>query len=120
MGTTHADHFYGSVPITRQLAPEEIAKDYEHNTGKVIIEYLSAAAGNPQQIPAILVPNHGPFVWGNTPAAALENAIALEQVARTALYAFALDPNAEQLPTNLLDKHFNRKHGHDAYYGQED
>ena len=120
MGTTHADHFYGSVPVTRQLTPEEIANDYERNTGKVIIEYLSTEEGNPGQVPAALVPQHGPFVWGNTPAAALENAIALEEVARTAFYTFGLNLNAEQLPTELLDKHFNRKHGGNAYYGQED
>ncbi len=120
MGTTHVDHFGGAVPVSRQLRPEEIKKDYEHNTGKVIIEYLSAQAGNPEQVPAMLVPQHGPFVWGKTPAAALENAIALEEVARTALYTFTLNSQAEELSTALLDKHFSRKHGSNAYYGQED
>lgn len=120
MGTTHADHFHGPVPLSRQLEPEEIASDYEHNTGKVIIEYLSAEEGNPEQVPAVLVPQHGPFVWGKTPADALENAIALEEVARTALHTFLLNPQAQQLPQALLDKHFNRKHGSNSYYGQED
>ena len=120
LGTTHADHFHGPVPLTRQLKPEEIASDYEHNTGKVIIEYLSAEEANPEQVPAVLVPQHGPFVWGNSPVAALENAIALEEIARMALYAVLLNPQAQQLPQALLDKHFNRKHGSNAYYGQED
>ena len=120
MGTTHADHFHGPVPLTRQLKPEEIASTYEHNTGKVIIEYLSAEEGNPEQVPAVLVPQHGPFVWGKTPAAALENALALEEVARTTLYTVLLDPQVQPLPKALLDKHFSRKHGLNAYYGQED
>ena len=120
LGTTHADHFYGPVPVTRQLTPEEIKNEYEHNTGKVITEHLSAEENHPEQIPAVLVPQHGPFVWGKTPAAALENAIALEEVARTALYTFLLNSHAEQLPRALLDKHFSRKHGSNAYYGQED
>ena len=120
LGTTHADHFHGPVPLTRQLKPEEIASDYEHNTGKVIIEYLSAEEANPEQVPAALVPQHGPFVWGKSPAAALENAIALEEVARTALHTFLLNPQAQQIPQALLDKHFDRKHGSNSYYGQED
>ncbi len=120
LGTTHADHFHGPVPLTRQLKPEEITSNYERNTGKVIIEYLSAEEGNPEQIPAVLVPQHGPFVWGKSPAAALENAIALEEGARTALDTFLLNSHAEQLPTILLNKHFTRKHGCNAYYGQED
>ena len=119
LGTTHADHFYGPVPVTRQLTAEEIKSNYEQNTGKVIRDLL-AEDGHPEQIPAALVPQHGPFVWGRTPAAALENAIALEEVARTALYTCLLNSNPEPLSKALLDKHFNRKHGSDAYYGQED
>ena len=119
LGTTHADHFYGPVPVTRQLTAEEIKSNYEQNTGKVIRDLL-AKDDHPEQIPAALVPQHGPFVWGRTPAAALENAIALEEVARTALYTCLLNSNPEPLSKALLDKHFNRKHGSDAYYGQED
>lgn len=120
MGTTHADHFNGPVPLTRQLTSEEIKSNYEHNTGKVIIEYLSGQAGNPQEISAVLVPQHGPFVWGKTTAAALENAVALEAIAQMAMYAAMLNPQAPELPQALLDKHFTRKHGSNAYYGQED
>jgi len=105
--------------VTRQLTPEEIEGEYEQNTAKVIIECLSAEAANPEQVPAVLVPQHGPFVWGVSPTAALENTIALEEIARTAFYTLRLAPQVRSLPEALLDKHFTRKHATDAYYGQE-
>ncbi len=109
-GTTHADHFYGAVPVTRPLTRREIARDYELNTGKVIVETCQ----RPHEIPAVLVAGHAPFVWGPTPEKALENAIALEVVARMAL----LNRPGKPIPRALLDKHFLRKHGSQAYYGQ--
>ena len=120
MGITHADHFNGPVPLTRKLRSEDISSNYEYNTGKVIIEYLSGQQGNLEQISAVLVPQHGPFVWGKTPESALENAVALEEIARMAMYAVLLNPQAQELGQALLDKHFTRKHGSKAYYGQKD
>jgi L-ribulose-5-phosphate 4-epimerase len=119
LGTTHADHFYGPVPVTRQLTAEEIEADYEANTGKVVSERFLDRGLDPEQIPAVLLPGHGPFVWGPGPAEAVENATVLEETARMALYTLAIDPGAAELPQALLDKHFLRKHGPDAYYGQE-
>jgi L-ribulose-5-phosphate 4-epimerase len=113
-GTTHADHFHGQVPVTRLLTKREIAGDYELNTGKVIV----ATCRQPDQIPAVLVAGHAPFVWGPTPEQALENAIALEVVAQMALEARQVNPRAKPIPRALLDKHFLRKHGPGRYYGQ--
>ncbi|MCD6384174.1 L-ribulose-5-phosphate 4-epimerase AraD [Candidatus Sumerlaeota bacterium] len=118
LGTTHADCFFGPVPLTRQLLPQEIENDYEYNTGKVIVERFSEAGLNPEQVPGVLLPRHGPFVWGPTPMAALENAIALEEVARMGLYTILLNPEIGELHKALLNKHFLRKHGTEAYYGQ--
>ncbi|MBN1383235.1 MAG: L-ribulose-5-phosphate 4-epimerase AraD [Deltaproteobacteria bacterium] len=118
LGTTHADYFYGPVPVTRKLSTDEIKTDYEANTGKVITEYLSAATNQPFDVPAILVPHHGPFTWGKSAADAVHSAIALEEVARTALLTLSLNPEAV-MPQELIDKHFRRKHGPDAYYGQK-
>ncbi|MCC7518963.1 MAG: L-ribulose-5-phosphate 4-epimerase AraD [Verrucomicrobiae bacterium] len=109
-GTTHADHFHGAVPVTRALTQREIARDYEWNTGKVIVE----TCRQPHEIPAVLVSGHAPFVWGATPEKALENAIALEVVAQMAL----LHRPAKPIAQALLDKHFFRKHGPRASYGQ--
>lgn len=117
-GTTHADHFYGPVPVTRQLTPEEIQGDYERNTGKVIVERFVEGRLNPDDIAAVLVPNHGVFTWGKTPMKALENAIVTEECAKTALFTGLINPSAEPIPQVLLDKHFLRKHGSGAYYGQ--
>ncbi len=114
-GTTHADAFYGDIPCTRSLTREEIEGDYEKNTGKVIVETVKDA----DAIPAILVKNHGPFVWGKTVSQAVENAVTLEEVARMAVFTEMLDPHTPRALQYLLDKHYFRKHGKDAYYGQE-
>lgn len=114
-GTTHADHFYGQVPCTRILTGEEIAGNYEDNTGRVIIETLGKA--DPFSIPSILVNCHGPFSWGKDPEDAVYNAVTLEEVARMAFYTVLLGKH-EPVDQALLDKHFLRKHGKDAYYGQ--
>lgn len=119
LGTTHADHFHGHVPLTRQLTAEEIGGEYERNTGKVILERFSEKGIDPGEMPGVLVAQHGPFVWGANSMAAVENAVILEEVARTALYTLLLSPEAGKLPRELLDKHFKRKHGSEAYYGQE-
>jgi L-ribulose-5-phosphate 4-epimerase len=117
-GTTHADHFYGEVPLARPLRPEEIAEKYEWNTGVTIVDSFREQRVDPLQMPAVLVPGHGPFTWGSGAAKAYENAIALEESARMALMTLALRPDAAPIPRELLDKHFLRKHGPGAYYGQ--
>lgn len=115
-GTTHADHFHGEVPVTRMLSAAEVAGDYEAATGAVIVERFANLT--PLHVPAVLVAGHGPFTWGPTATDALHNSIALEAVARMALDTLALTPSAAPLPAYLLDKHFLRKHGPEAYYGQ--
>jgi L-ribulose-5-phosphate 4-epimerase len=115
-GTTHADHFIGEVPCTRSLTENEIETDYETNTGKVIVETLGSV--NPLTIPSVLVKSHGPFSWGTDAADAVYNAVALEEIARMAFYTILLGEN-EPINKSLLDKHFKRKHGKDAYYGQK-
>ncbi len=116
-GTTHADYFYGDIPCTRDLTEEEIKQDYEVNTGKVIIECIKDK--NPMEIPAILVKNHGPFVWGTNPANAVYNAVVMETVAKMAYKTKMLNPSVNKAPQFLLDKHYYRKHGENAYYGQD-
>lgn len=118
LGTTHADHFFGPVPLTRQLTPEEVQDDYERNVGEVILERFADGGLNPDQMPAALLPGHGPFVWGTDAQAALENAIVLEETARMAFQSVLLNSGIGGLPEALLRKHFLRKHGPDAYYGQ--
>ena len=118
LGTTHADHFRGPVPVTRRLRPLEIETDYERNTGLVIVERFGEDGPDPAEVPGVLVAGHGPFVWGPDPAVAFRNAVALEQVARMAFLTAALDPQVGELDEALLDRHFLRKHGPDAYYGQ--
>ncbi len=115
LGTTHADSFYGPVPVTRKLTAKEIRKDYAHNTGLVIAEALKGT--DPLQMPAVVVYSHGPFIWGETASRAVYNAVILEEVARIAAVTVSIAPvgNIEQA---LLDKHFLRKHGKNAYYGQ--
>lgn len=115
-GTTHADHFHGPVPVTREMSPSEVGDHYEWETGNVIVERLQGI--DPHSIPAVLVRNHGPFAWGSSAEKALENAIALEIVADLALRTLALNPAFESMPLHLLDRHFLRKHGPAAYYGQ--
>ena len=116
LGTTHADYFAGSVPCTRSMRGEEIAADYEVNTGRVIVECFSGL--DPMEIPAVLVANHAPFTWGASVADAVENACVLEQVARMALETLAIAPSTPAMAEALLAKHYGRKHGPGAYYGQ--
>lgn len=118
LGTTHADHFRGSIPVTRRMGEDEIREAYERNTGRVIVECFRAGGIDPSDMPAVLVARHGPFTWGKTAQAAARNAIALESVARMALYTRAIDPEARPVDPLLRDKHFMRKHGAEAYYGQ--
>jgi L-ribulose-5-phosphate 4-epimerase len=117
LGTTHADHFRGEVPVTRPLRKPEIEGLYERNTGLNIVERFSRM--DPQEMPAVLVASHGPFTWGPTAAAALINSVVLEEVARMAAGTLRLAPAIPPLPGLLLDKHFLRKHGPSAYYGQK-
>jgi L-ribulose-5-phosphate 4-epimerase len=119
LGTTHADHFYGTVPCTRELTADEINSDYELNTGKVIVERFTQGKIDPDAVPAVLVASHAPFVWGSSPQKALDNAIALEAVAQMQLGVYQLDPRIASVPQVLLDKHYQRKHGPGAYYGQK-
>jgi L-ribulose-5-phosphate 4-epimerase len=119
MGTTHADHFYGTIPVTRRMTEAEIRDRYEHNTGVVIVETFQSKNINPVDIPGVLVACHGPFAWGPNAEKAVENAIVLEEAARMALFTHQLNPDAGSIQQVLLDKHFLRKHGRDAYYGQE-
>lgn len=116
LGTTHADHFRGEVPVTRHMTPEEINGDYEWETGKVIAEAFSGR--DPLEVPSVLVAGHGPFAWGPTAPKAVEYALALEICAEMALKTLSLNPSVVKLPTALSEKHFLRKHGKDAYYGQ--
>ena len=118
LGTTHADYFHGPVPVTRRLREDEIHDDYEHHTGAAIVERFKGGGIDPNGVPAVLVAAHGPFTWGATPAAAVENAVVLEAAARMALYTRFLDPRASGIEQPLLDRHFLRKHGPGAYYGQ--
>lgn len=115
-GTTHADAFYGDVPCTRKLTAEEISRDYELETGNVICETFQNS--NPMDIPAVLVCSHGPFTWGKNAAKSVENAIVLEEVAMMGWHTLALNPKAT-FQQELADKHYFRKHGPNAYYGQK-
>lgn len=115
-GTTHADYFYGDIPCTRDLTAEEIEEAYELNTGKVIVETIGD--GDPMAIPGIVVKNHGPFAWGKTPAGSVYNAVVMDKVAEMAYNTMTLNPRVPRVPQYLLDKHYFRKHGANAYYGQ--
>lgn len=119
LGTTHADYFYGPVPCTRELTPAEVDEDYERNTGKVIVETFSARGIDLVHVPGVLCASHGPFTWGKDPAQAVYHAVVLEEVARMALLTLTIDPTAAPAPQHVLDKHFLRKHGPGAYYGQK-
>ena len=118
LGTTHADYFYGDIPCTRELTNQEVMDDYEANTGKVIIETIDKGQYDPMAVPGIVVKNHGPFAWGTNPANAVYNAVVLEKVAEMDLKTLILNPNAE-MKQYILDKHYMRKHGPNAYYGQK-
>ena len=118
LGTTHGDYFYGSIPCTRPMTPAEIAGEYEKETGNVIIETFRDGRIDPAQVPAVLVASHGPFAWGKDAMEAVHNAVVLEEVACMALHAMQLDPGLGAMQQELLDKHYLRKHGKNAYYGQ--
>ncbi len=117
LGTTHADYFYGPIPCTRPMTPAEIEGDYETNTGKVIVELFADL--DPVQMPAVLVASHGPFTWGKSPDDAVDNAVYLEHIARIAAESVQLNPDAQPIAQELLDKHYLRKHGPGKYYGQD-
>ncbi len=116
LGTTHADYFYGSIPVTEAMTDDEIKSDYELNTGRVIVRRFSQI--DPMQMPAVLVAGHGPFTWGTAAEKAVEAMVVLEEVAKIALDALAISPNQGPISRALLNKHYLRKHGKDAYYGQ--
>ncbi|MHA0928631.1 L-ribulose-5-phosphate 4-epimerase [Enterobacter ludwigii] len=117
-GTTHADYFYGAIPCTRLMTPAEIAGEYEYQTGEVIIKTFEERDVNPMQIPAVLVHSHGPFTWGKNAADAVHNAVVLEECAFMGLFSHQLVPQLPTMQQELLDKHYLRKHGAKAYYGQ--
>ena len=118
LGTTHADQFFGAVPVTRKLSKLEISSDYERNTGRVILECFKGNGLNPSKVPACLVACHGPFVFGDSAEKAVENAVVLEQAALLNIETKMINPETKRIDAALLNKHFLRKHGKDAYYGQ--
>jgi L-ribulose-5-phosphate 4-epimerase len=118
LGTTHADHFHGAVPVTRQLIESEVSGEYERETGAVIIETLERLGLSEAEMPAALVASHGPFTWGRDAQDAADNATALEVVAAMASQTFALNPEVQPIAGYLAERHFRRKHGPGAYYGQ--
>lgn len=119
MGTTHADTFYGSVPCARFLTQKEIDKGYEKETGNVIIETFAKRGIDPMAVPGVLLHGHGPFTWGKDANSAVMNAVVLDEVCKMNLFARQLNHFSEELPQRILDKHYLRKHGKDAYYGQK-
>lgn len=119
MGTTHADTFYGAVPCARYLSQAEIDEGYEWNTGKVIVETFEERGLDPMAIPGVLLHGHGPFTWGKDAKGAVMNAVVLDEVAKMNLFARELNHFAPELPQRILDKHYLRKHGKNAYYGQK-
>lgn len=118
LGTTHGDYFYGDIPCTRKMTPEEIAGEYELNTGKVIVEEFNKRNIDPNQMPGVLVHSHGPFTWGKDPKDAVHNSVVLDVLSEMAIKTLAINPNVESMQQELLDKHYLRKHGPGAYYGQ--
>ena len=116
-GTTHADYFYGAIPCTRELTKEEVDEDYELNTGKVIVETIRQRGIQPLAVPGIVVKNHGPFSWGRDAAASVYHAVVMEKVAEMDLKTLLINPTAS-MQQYILDKHYMRKHGPNAYYGQ--
>lgn len=118
LGTTHADYFYGAIPCTRSLTQQEVEEAYELNTGKVIVETVKQGNYEPLSIPGIVVCNHGPFSWGKDAESSVYHAVVMERVAEMALKTLALNPQA-RMPQYILDKHYLRKHGPNAYYGQK-
>ena len=118
MGTTQGDYFYGDIPCTRRMTPEEIGGSYELETGNVIVETFEKRGIDPAQVPGVVVQNHGPFAWGTDPMNAVHNAVVMEEVAFMDYHALQLNPQAGRMQQELLDKHYLRKHGKNAYYGQ--
>jgi L-ribulose-5-phosphate 4-epimerase len=116
LGTTHADNFYGSIPLTRFLKVKEVKENYELNTGKIIVERFKNI--DEDAIPGVIVAGHAPFTWGKNPDDAMKNSLVLERVAKMALFSYELNPTLKKLPNYILKKHHDRKHGKDAYYGQ--
>jgi L-ribulose-5-phosphate 4-epimerase len=119
MGTTHADYFRGDVPVTRPMSQEEVEGEYEKNTGLVIVETFHTQQISPTELPGVLVANHAPFTWGGSPSQAVKHARVLEYLARMEVAALQLAPDAPRPAQYLVDKHYRRKHGKDAYYGQQ-
>lgn len=117
-GTTHGDYFYGDIPVTRAMTKEEITKDYEKQTGNIVVETFNKNNINPDYVPGVLVNDHGPFTWGTSPENAVHNSVVLEEVAKMVYHSLQLNPHHIAMDQVLLDKHFNRKHGENAYYGQ--
>lgn len=117
-GTTHADYFYGAIPCTRKLSVDEIRTDYELNTGKVIVETFRDRQIDPAAVPGVLIAGHGPFAWGSDALNAVHNAVVMEECAFMGIQTESLNPSVKPLEQELLDKHYFRKHGKDAYYGQ--
>ena len=118
-GTTHADYFYGPVPCARHLTQEELDEDYELNTGKIIVETFRERGIDPVAVPAVICFSHGPFTWGKDAAEAVHNAVVLEEVAKMGIYTRQVRGDAAPAPQRILDKHYLRKHGPGAYYGQK-
>lgn len=118
LGTTHADYFYGPVPVSRGLTRDEVQEAYEKNTGRVIVETVKEMGKQPLAVPAVLVRNHGPFTWGKDPAEAVYHSVVLEEIAEMAWKTLQINPSAA-LPPYVLEKHYQRKHGPRAYYGQK-
>lgn len=119
LGTTHGDYFYGNIPCTRLLTEEEIHGHYELETGKVIVETFNTRKIDPNQMPGVLVHSHGPFTWGTSPMDAVHNSVVLEELATMAYNSVLINPTVDRMQQELLDKHFLRKHGPGAYYGQK-
>ena len=117
-GTTHADYFYGSVPCARHLTQEELLEDYERNTGVTIVETFRERGIDPKAVPAVLCYSHGPFTWGKDAAQAVYHSVVLEECAKMGIFTRVLNPHAAPAPQRLQDKHYMRKHGPNAYYGQ--
>lgn len=118
LGTTHADYFYGAVPVSRSLTRDEVQEAYEKNTGRVIVETVKEMGREPLAVPGVLVRNHGPFTWGKDPAEAVYHSVVLEEIAEMAWKTLQINP-AAALPPYILEKHYQRKHGPKAYYGQK-
>lgn len=118
-GTTHADYFYGSVPCARHLTEEELQEDYERNTGITIVETFKERGIDPKAVPAVLCYSHGPFTWGKDAAQAVYHSVVLEECAKMGIFTRVLNPHAAPAPQRLQDKHYTRKHGPNAYYGQK-